>query len=156
MTDLDRMLDTLEEEIRAGKKTMFAAANFKLVDEYKCLEYINQIRNMLPSALSEARVVMQDRNDILERAKSAADEIVSSAKDDAQKLVSENSIVAEAQKRANDIYNEAVNYANTIVSDTYKFLAGMTDEAYANLNKAMQAISDTRRNLDGKMRGERQ
>lgn len=67
MTELDRMLDMLEDAIRSGKKTMFSSDNFRLVDEFKCLEYINQIRNLLPSALSEARVVMQDRNGIIDK-----------------------------------------------------------------------------------------
>ena len=53
MTEVERLLDSLEEEIRSGKKAMFAGAGLKLVDEFKCLEYINQIRNMLPSTISE-------------------------------------------------------------------------------------------------------
>lgn len=139
MTDLDRMLDMLEEAIRSGKKTMFSSDNLRMVDEFKCLEYINQIRNMLPSALSEARVVMQDRNGIIDKAHQSANEIVANAQMEAKKLVDESAILAEAQRRGQEAYNEAVNYANNVISDTYRYLASMTDEAYASLNKAVQA-----------------
>ena len=152
MTELDRMLDMLEDAIRSGKKTMFSSDNFRLVDEFKCLEYINQIRNLLPSALSEARVIMQDRNGIIDKAHQTADEIVAGAQAEAQRLVDENAIIAEATRRGQEVYDEAVAYASNMINEVYRFVATMTDEAYASVNKAVQAIADTRRNLDNKMR----
>ncbi len=152
MTEVERLLDALEEEIRSGKKAVFSGAGLKLVDEFKCLEYINQIRNMLPSTLSEARVVLQDKSDILENAKANAAAVMESARRQAQALVDEHEIVARAQQEAQGIRNEALGYADKVVSDTYKYLCGMTDDAYAKLNEAVQAVIATRRELDNKMR----
>ncbi len=152
MTEVERLLDCLEEEIRSGKKTMFAGAGLKQVDEFKCLEYINQIRNMLPSTLSEARVVLQDKNDILDNARANANAVIADARRQAQQLVDEHAIVASAQKEAEDIRNEAVAYADRVVKGTYDYLCSMTDDAYAKLNEAVQAVIATRRDLDSKMR----
>ena len=152
MTEVERLLDCLEEEIRSGKKSVFAGSGLKQVDEFKCLEYINQIRNMLPSTLSEARVVLQDKNDILENARGNANAIIAQAQDQARRMVEEHAIIASAQKEAEDIRNEAIGYADRVVKDTYDYLCSMTDDAYAKLNEAVQAVIATRRDLDNKMR----
>ncbi len=152
MTEVERLLDCLEEEIRSGKKSVFAGSGLKQVDEFKCLEYINQIRNMLPSTLSEARVVLQDKNDILENARGNANAIIAQAQDQARRMVEEHAIIASAQKEAEDIRNEAIGYADRVVKDTYDYLCSMTDDAYAKLNEAVQAVIATRRDLDSKMR----
>ena len=152
MTEVERLLDALEEEIRSGKKAVFSGAGLKLVDEFKCLEYINQIRNMLPSTLSEARVVLQDKNDILDNARGNANAIIADAQRQAQMLVNEHAIVAEANRAAEGIRNEAISYADRVVNDTYKYLCTMTDDAYNKLNEAVQAVIATRRDLDSKMR----
>lgn len=152
MTEVERLLDCLEEEIRSGKKSVFAGSGLKQVDEFKCLEYVNQIRNMLPSTLSEARVVLQDKNDILENARGNANAIIAQAQDQARRMVEEHAIIASAQKEAEDIRNEAIGYADRVVKDTYDYLCSMTDDAYAKLNEAVQAVIATRRDLDSKMR----
>ena len=152
MTEVERLLDCLEEEIRSGKKSVFAGSGLKQVDEFKCLEYINQIRNMLPSTLSEARVVLQDKNDILENARGNANAIIAQAQDQARRMVEEHAIIASAQKEAEDIRNEAIGYADRVVKDTYDYLCSMTDDAYAKLTEAVQAVIATRRDLDSKMR----
>lgn len=152
MTEVERLLDCLEEEIRSGKKSVFAGSGLKQVDEFKCLEYINQIRNMLPSTLSEARVVLQDKNDILENARGNANAIIAQAQDQARRMVEEHAIIASAQKEAEDIRNEAIGYADRVVKGTYDYLCSMTDDAYAKLNEAVQAVIATRRDLDSKMR----
>ena len=152
MTEVERLLDCLEEEIRSGKKSVFAGSGLKQVDEFKCLEYINQIRNMLPSTLSEARVVLQEKNDILENARGNANAIIAQAQDQARRMVEEHAIIASAQKEAEDIRNEAIGYADRVVKDTYDYLCSMTDDAYAKLNEAVQAVIATRRDLDSKMR----
>ena len=152
MTEVERLLDCLEEEIRSGKKSVFAGSGLKQVDEFKCLEYINQIRNMLPSTLSEARVVLQDKNDILENARGNANAIIAQAQDQARRMVEEHAIIASAQKEAEDIRNEAIGYADRVVKDTYDYLCSMTDDGYAKLNEALQAVIATRRDLDSKMR----
>ena len=146
------MLGWLEEEIRSGKKAGCAGSGLKQVGEFKCLEYINQIRNMLPSTRSEARVVLQDKNDILDNARGNANAIIADAQRQAQMLVNEHAIVAEATRAAEGIRNEAISYADRVVNDTYKYLCTMTDDAYNKLNEAVQAVIATRRELDSKMR----
>ena len=152
MTEVERLRDCLEEEIRAGKKAVFAGSGLKQVDEFNCLEYINQIRNMLPSTLSEARVVLQDKNDILDNARGNANAIIADAQRQAQMLVNEHAIVAEANRAAEGIRNEAISYADRGVNDTYKYLCTMTDDAYNKLNEAVQAVIATRRELYNKKR----
>ena len=152
MTEVERLLDCLEEEIRSGKKAVFAGSGLKQVDEFKCLEYINQIRNMLPSTLSEARVVLQDKNDILENARGTANSIIAEAQQQARRMVDEHAVVAETNRVAEGIRNEAISYADRVVNDTYQYLCSMTDDAYVKLNEAVQAVINTRRDLDNKMR----
>ena len=107
---------------------------------------------MLPSTLSEARVVLQDKNDILENARGTANSIIAEAQQQARRMVDEHAVVAEANRVAEGIRNEAISYADRVVNDTYQYLCSMTDDAYVKLNEAVQAVINTRRDLDNKMR----
>ena len=80
--EIERLLDKLEEEIRIGKKTVFSGGRTS-IDDIKCLSIIGQIRSALPTAITEARVVLQDSNNIIEQANLRANDIVTKAQRDA-------------------------------------------------------------------------
>ena len=81
---IERVLDKLEEEIRGGKKALFG--NLRAVDDTKCLEYIASIRNLLPSSITEARVILQDKDNIIGDAHDKARDILNKARAEADDL----------------------------------------------------------------------
>ncbi len=154
---IERVLDKLEEEIRAGKKALFG--NLRAVDDTKCLEYIASIRNLLPSSITEARVILQDKDNIIGDAHDKARDILNRARAEAEQLIAEDRIVEEARRRASAILDDAERQAADLSANCYHGIMDMFDSAEANLRDSLQNVDKGRRALYNMMsdgsRGER-
>ena len=135
---IERVLDKLEEEIRGGKKALFG--NLRAVDDTKCLEYIASIRNLLPSSITEARVILQDKDNIIGDAHDKA-------RAEADQLIAEDRIVDEARRRANAILDDAERRASELSASCYHGIMDMFDSAETDLRNALQNIDKGRQAL---------
>ena len=142
---IERVLDRLEEEIRGGKKALFG--NLRAVDDTKCLEYIASIRNLLPSWITEARVILQDKDNIIGDAHDKARDILNKARAEADQLIAEDRIVDEARRRANAILDDAERRAAELSASCYHGIMDMFDSAEANLRESLQNIDKGRQAL---------
>ena len=135
---VEEYLNKLESQITLAKKSFMS--DLKLVDEGACLECIAAIRNLLPSELSEARLIRKDAQNIIANANKTAQDIVDKAHADAQRLVAENKIVEDAKVEADKILQQASNYANGMVGQAYNDLARLYDEAESHSREILDVI----------------
>jgi len=135
---VEEYLNKLESLITLAKKSLISDA--KLVDEGACLECIAAIRNLLPSELSEARLIRKDAQNIIGNANKTAQDIIERAKQDAATLVSENKIVEQAQAEADKILQNASDYANSMVGQAYSDLSRLYDEAESHAKEIVDVI----------------
>ena len=135
---VEEYLNKLESQITLAKKSFMS--DLKLVDESACLECIAAIRNLLPSELSEARLIRKDAQNIIATANKNAQDIIEKAKMDAAKLVSENKIVEDARAEADKILQDATDYANGMVGQAYNDLARLYDEAESHSREIVDVI----------------
>lgn len=142
---IERLLDKLEEEIRGGKRSVFG--NLRAVDDTKCLEYIASVRSMLPSSITEARVILQERDSILDDAHAQARDILSKARSDAAEILSESRILDEANRRADEIVGDARRRADDITADCYQGIMDMFVSAENNLRDSMKIVDKSKREL---------
>ncbi|MEG2675989.1 MAG: hypothetical protein RR993_03145 [Clostridia bacterium] len=113
--NVEMLLNQLENEIRNGKKQIFG--NARTIDDALCLQIIAKIHQELPSTIAEARVVSQERENLLADASEQANMIVAQAQSQADRLLNENDIILQAQDEAIKIVNDANNYAAQLVND---------------------------------------
>lgn len=149
---IERVLDKLEEEIRGGKKALFG--NMRAVDDTKCLEYIASIRNLLPSSITEARVILQDKENIIGDAHDKARDILNKARAEAEQMVAEDRIVGEARRRADAILSDAERRADELTADCYHGIMDMFDSAENNLRDSLQIVDKSKRELYDMMSGD--
>ena len=135
---VEEYLNKLESQITLAKKSFMS--DLKLVDEGACLECIAAIRNLLPSELSEARLIRKDAQNIIANANKTAQDIVDKAHADAQRLVAENKIVEDAKVEADKILQQASDYANGMVGQAYNDLARLYDEAESHSREILDVI----------------
>ena len=135
---VEEYLNKLESQITLAKKSFMS--DYKLVDEGACLECIAAIRNLLPSELSEARLIRKDAQNIIATANKNAQDIVDKAIAESQRLVSENKIVEDAKAEADRILQQASDYANGMVGQAYSDLARLYDEAEAHSREIVDVI----------------
>ena len=145
MLDLTNILDSLEREIRSAKKTMLGGS--KYIDEAKCLEYIFALRNYLPDEIKEAKLIMQEKDNIINEANKEAEYIVEDARRHAESLISESEIIKRAQMQADHMIREAQNYINAIKNDAAIGIDNMFLDAEQKLIKQLNVIRDSREDL---------
>jgi len=139
---VEEYLNKLESLITLAKKPLIG--DYKLVDEGACLECIAAIRNLLPSELSEARLIRKDAQNIIANANKSAQDIIEKSKIEAQRLVSEDKIMEDAKVEADKILKDSSDYANSMVGQAYNDLARLYDEAESHAREILGVIVDAK------------
>ena len=144
--EIERLLDKLEEEIRIGKKSMFSGGRTS-IDDIKCLSIIGQIRSALPTAITEARVVLQDSNNIIEQANLRANDIVTKAQRDASAMLAESNLIAQAQQEANRIVGMARQEANAVRNESFTHIYDLFNSAERELRHSREVVAESKQEL---------
>lgn len=144
--EIERLLDKLEEEIRIGKKSMFSGGRTS-IDDIKCLSIIGQIRSALPTAITEARVVLQDSNNIIEQANMRANDIVTKAQRDASAMLAESNLIAQAQQEANRIVGMARQEANAVRNESFTHIYDLFNSAERELRHSLEVVAESKQEL---------
>lgn len=139
---VEEYLNKLEQIITLAKKSVFG--DYKMVDEGSCLECISNIRKLLPSELSDARLIKKNAQDIIDGANKNAQNIINKAQQDAAQLVSDSKIMEDAQREADKIINQASDYANQMVGQAYSDLARLYDDAEDHAKQIVEVIMSSK------------
>ena len=107
-----------------------------VLEREKVLDLIEEIRVNLPNDLEQARTIVENRNEILAKAKQEADEIIIAAQERAKHLVAEDELVISTRHKANEIMavaesksKELRRVANDYAEDTLHRLEGVIEQA---------------------------
>lgn len=114
------LLEELEELITTSSKMPFSEKGF--IDLEMAQKIIDDIRLNLPKDIKEAEWVRQEKDRIINDAKTEYNKVIVSAKDQAEYLVDSDMIKKEAQKRADALITEAESHANYIKLKTYEYV----------------------------------
>ena len=114
------LLDELEELITSSSKMPFSEKG--IIDLDYAQKVIDDIRLNLPRDIKEAQWVQQEKDRIINDAKSEYNKVIVSAKEQAEYLIDSDAIKREAQKRAETMIAEAESHANYIKLRTYEYI----------------------------------
>ncbi|MBO6179940.1 MAG: hypothetical protein J6O04_12265 [Selenomonadaceae bacterium] len=109
-----------------------------MIDENDLVHLVEELRNGLPTALSQAEDIMTERETILAKARSEADHIISDAKKDAERRISNTAIEREAKERARAMLDEANEKARIMMDEANEKARVMMDEANAKANEMVE------------------
>ncbi len=113
-----------------------------LVDKDEALGLLDEIRENLPQDLEQARVIVEERNDILAQSKREAENIKRAAEERARQLVSEDEILLTAKQKA----NEMITLAETKSKELSRTANEYVDDSLRRLEQVMeQALNETHR-----------
>lgn len=99
---LDELADLLE-----NSKTVLGNSSRRQVEIEPALDIIDEIRESFPEEFREARIIVKDRQGMLESAEVEANRIIEDAEERAQTIAGQQEIVRIANQRAEDILREA-------------------------------------------------
>lgn len=114
-----------------------------IVEREKALGLLDDLKAVLPQELSEARRLVNARNEFVNHAKQEAENIRRSATDDAEAMINKQSVLQEAQKRADKIVDDAEKKSREIRRIANSYL----DNALRQTEDAVAAALDSVRNV---------
>lgn len=139
------MLDKLAEMIRLGKKPLIG--NGRIIDDMSALDIIAAVKEALPDSIAEARVIIGQRDALIEDANRAANDILAGAEREANRMLSENEIIIQAREQAQKIVNDATAYANNVIDQSYKQIANVMNGAEYYLRQTLDDVSASKQEL---------
>ena len=107
------LLDMLYEMIDDAKGGL---GGFCKIERDKALDILDEVRGSFPAEISEARKLMETRNEFMENAKADADRIRKRAEDQARRMINEHEITAAARLQANEKMRQAEAKAKELVT----------------------------------------
>jgi len=111
--DVIALLDRLENLVASSARVPLTGKI--IADEEAIYNIIDDIRHSLPDELKQAKMVVRERDRLLEQAKMDAEQIITEASNRASRLAEESSIVTEARRQAQEIVDKAKVVAQEIV-----------------------------------------
>lgn len=120
-----------------------------LLERDKVLDLIDEIRANLPKDLEQARVIVENRNEIISQAKREAESIKRAAEEKARQMVAEDEIVVTSRQKSNEMVTAAENKAreirraaNEYVDDTLKRLEEVMAQALSEMRNSRQQFKN--------------
>lgn len=145
---IDEMYDVLEK----GWKMPLSSGKV-LVDSEEIRAILDDIRDVFPQEIGEAKRIVSDHGQIINEARREADSIVQAAEERAKAMVSQEEVVLMAQQRANELLSQAQAQAretrkacNEYVEDIMRRTDESISESLTELRKTRQNIKNSQRN----------
>lgn len=132
-TDILDIVDDLIVHLHEAKA--MPLSNNALVDRENFLDLLERLRAILPDELRAARWMVREREAFIARTNEKAREIVDRARSEADELVSDSNIVAEAVEEANILVRRAEGEARRLRLET-------EDEIDKNLQRVEALLAD--------------
>lgn len=144
--NIDDALEAMDEILDKSMQVPFS--NKKgLVDVEALRELIDDIRLNMPTEITQAKNLVNDRKVIISDAKQEADRIIRKAEERATKLVSQQEITRQATEKANQIlmnaqtkYTELCNSTNEYVDSMLTRVEELLTRDVTDIKKARNAL----------------
>lgn len=134
---IEELVNMLYDKVADAKALPFGADKC-IVDRENMLDLIEEIKENLPKDLEQARLIVENRNDIVAQAKREAEAIRTTAQERARHMVAEDEIVVTSRQKANEIVSTAEGKAkelrcaaNDYAEDTLRRLENVIEQALA-------------------------
>jgi len=112
-----------------------------MIDENDLVHLVEELRNTLPTALSQAEDIMTERETIIAKARSEAEHIIGEAKKEAERRVANSVIEREARDRARAIMEETDEKSRAALAEANEKASAMINEA---TEKAQAMVEEAR------------
>jgi vacuolar-type H+-ATPase subunit H len=136
--DILHLVDRLESLITSSRMVPFSV--YRLVDEDRALELIDQMRISIPEEVKQAKRVHQERDRIIAQAHEEAGRLVELARDEAEALVQRDVITATAERRAQTVIERAQREALGLKAESDEYVVQALSELEASLMRTLTVV----------------
>lgn len=143
--DLFKLLEETEEYIQGCRH--LPMTDKVLVSEDTLLDFIDRLRSLLPEELHQARLMVKDREQMMEDARAEAERVVVKAKQRIEDLVKESEVVKQAQAAAEEIMGQTRRVAHEIKNNATLYADDIMSNLQESLEKNLAVIREGREEL---------
>lgn len=141
---IEELLEEFDNVLDGGMKL---PGKRTLLDSEKIRELIDDIRLNMPAEIKQAKNIVNDRTEIITRAKSEADEIIRKADERAAQMVSQQEITRLAEEKAREIVAAAQSKSREMRKAAQDFVDDIMQRADEGLTANLAEVKKTRASL---------
>jgi cell division septum initiation protein DivIVA len=137
-------------EIVADARSMPLSSS-ALVNRQEVLDLIELLRGSLPAEITRARSILQDGEEVLQRAGHEAQRVLERARQERERLLSKTEIVQAAAREADRLVAEAESTSKRIRAEAEVYVESKLANFEVVLQKTLQAVERGRQRLAGRL-----
>lgn len=145
---IEDLVDELEHLINESKSPLTGGGQKRIIDAQATLEILDEIRMRFPDEFKEARRIVKEEDEILQRAQQQANSIITDAQQQAMILASDQEVVRIAQQQADSIRDQADQYERDTRYNAEEYADAVLAHLEENLNSLTSTVARTRQTLD--------
>jgi cell division septum initiation protein DivIVA len=143
--DTAALLTQMQEALERARGLFMSASVSVNREEFGAL--LQQVVDGLPEELREARWLLKERDQVLERAQHEADRIMEAARVRAERMVERTEVVREARRTAEEIIERADRQAAALRHEAEDYVDRKLAAFEVVLDRTMQAVQKGRERL---------
>ena len=145
--EIESLVDELEQIVSEAKSPLTGGGQKKIVDAQDIYEILDEIRRVFPQEFTDARRIVKEEQETLDRAQQQASSIIA----DAQQpmiLAGDQEVVRLAQQQADAIRDQASQYERDTRYNAEEYADTVLAHLEENLKSLTGSVTRVRQTLD--------
>lgn len=137
--EIESLVNELEQIVSEARSPFTGGGQKKIIDAQDIYEILDEIRRLFPQEFADARRIVKEEQETLERAQQQADAIIADAQQQAMVLAGDQEVVRIAQMQAEQIRDQAQQYER----DTRYNAEEYADTVLAHLEDNIKSLTNS-------------
>ncbi len=146
MENIEMLINDLENAVLTAKHAAFNNSDI-VINRAMLLDIISRVRASYPQVMKESAAIVKERDDILSKAESYANEAMDKAEEHARYLISESEVLKRAKESADSINAEAEENFNRMDYESRLHAYKLLESVQTSLQDALSTISESMNNI---------
>jgi vacuolar-type H+-ATPase subunit H len=148
--DVQTKLDEIVALVEAAKSGALSTTTVK-IDRAELLAALDELRELLPREISDARALLRRRDDIIGEASSQASGIIAAARTERDRLIEETEVLRAAGQQAAEVLADADHRAALMRAEVDEYADGRLAAFESALTKTLVQVQHGRDKLRGNL-----
>lgn len=146
--DVQTKLDEIVALVEAAKSGALSASTVK-IDRSELLAALDELRELLPREIADARALLRRRDEILAEASTQAAGMLAAARSERERLIEETDVARAAEAQAREVIAEAAQRSAAMRAEVDEYADGRLAAFESALTKTLTQVQHGRDKLRG-------
>ncbi len=146
--EIETLVEELEQLVSEAKSPFGGGGQKKIVDAQEVYEILDEIRRVFPQEFTDARRIVKEEQETLDRAQQQAASIIADAQQQAMILAGDQEVVRLAQQQADAIRDQASQYERDTRYNAEEYADTVLAHLEENLKSLTGSVTRVRQTLD--------